>query len=312
MDSDTSQQSSNSRNGLPAAAVKQDMSGSEFLEYVELKLWSGFERKLWLYAGLILVLYSLAGTFGIVYYIDSKIEARTKEAEVRYSEKSETLLQYAKLQILLTEAYSTKKLELAQQVVLAVQGIEHAKATVNDQKVRNQLEGARFYLIQDVSWDEYANEEVGPKNLKAIALPAADLYPNIPILPPRRIEVQQALGGRFIGGTSAVHAVNDGTLRGVMLDVKFRIVQLRAYRKAMDHINRRILEYGGDTDFQKMVKKIAVAAAVDQEFFSAYERYVAEASDKLLLDEERKIFQKYGYLYRIENIAPPSKANDSR
>jgi len=71
MGPDTSQKSSNGQIGLPAPAVKQDMSLSELLEYVELKLWSGFERKLWFYAGLVLVFYSVAGTFGIVYYIDS-------------------------------------------------------------------------------------------------------------------------------------------------------------------------------------------------------------------------------------------------
>jgi hypothetical protein len=131
-------------------------------------------------------------------------------------------------------------------------------------------------------------------------------------LPPREITVPQALGGRGVGGFSAPHAVNDGTLRGVMLDVKFRIVHLRAYRKAMQDINRRILEYGGDTAFQKLMNKSAVATTVSQEFIPAYERYVAEASDKLLLDEERKIFRKYGYLYRVENIVPPTEPTDTR
>ncbi len=312
MGADTSNQPSKTPKGLSDGGFKEDMGKPEWLEYVELKLWAGFERKLWFYAGLVLVIYSLAGTFGIVYYIDSKVDARTKEAEFRYSEKSETLLRYAKLQILLTEAYSAKRLELAQQVVLAVQGIDHVMATINDQKVRDQLEGARYYLIQDVRWDDYANEEVGPKNLKAIALPRTDLYPNIPILPPRTIRVEQALGGRGMGGFSAPHAVNDGTLRGVMLDIKFRIVQLRAYRKAMEHINRRILEYGGDTAFQKLMNKTAVATSVDQEFVPAYERYVAEASDKLLVAEERNIFRKYEYLYRVENIVPPQVPADSR
>jgi len=195
---------------------------------------------------------------------------------------------------------------------LAVEGIDHVMPTVKDQNVRNQLDGARHYLIQDVRWDEYANAEVAPKNLKGISLPRTDLYPNIPILPHRAITVEQVLGGRGMGGTSMPHAVNDGTLRGVMLDVKFRIVHLRAYRKAMEVINRKILEYGAATASQKLINESGVTAVVNEEFTPAYRYCVAEASDKLLLDEERKIFQKYEYLYRVENIVPTKEPTDSR
>jgi hypothetical protein len=306
MEANMPEEPPNAQSEHPSAGGKQDMTRPELLDYVELKLWSGLVRRLLKWAGAVLVIYALAGTFGFMYYIHSQVDARIKNAEAVYAKKSATLLTYAKLQILLTEAYSTKKLELAREVVLALQGIDQTMAVVKDQRVRAQLDGAQYYLTQDVSWDEYASDEVSPKNLQAISLPRTDLYPIIRILPPREIKAEDTIGGKEISGVAMPHAVNDGTLRGVMLDVKFRIVELRAYRRAMQDVDRRIVEYGATTPSQELMNESEVATAASQEFDPAYKRYVAEASNRLLLGGEREIFAKYEYLYSIEKIVPPA------
>ncbi len=291
----------------PAVGNEVGMTRSELLEYIRLKLWDELSKKLRWWAGAILAGYAILGTLGIKFYLNSQIDARTREAATRYSERSQALLRYAGLQTLLVQAYSVKRLELTQQVVLSVDSIDRVLSTTKVQELRNQLDGARHYLIEDIWWDEYASEEVSPRNLRGISLPRVDLYPALAILPHRSITVEESIGGKGMMASSMPHAVQDGTLRGVMLDVKFRIVELRAFRRAMQEMNRRIVTGIVATNLERPPTSQDLKIIVNEEFLPVYAQSVEETADQFLLGAEKDIFGKYESLYRIQNILPPER-----
>ena len=278
------------------------MSKPELLRYVELELWSRFSAKLWRGFGLVVAVAAVAGLLGVPYYIRSELSSHLMEVQNTFAKRTEILLQYGKLLSLLSTTYSVKKLELTQQVVLTNQAIDSLLARQIDEELRGQLKGARDYLTQAAWWEEYAHPEVSPRDLIAISLPRTDMYREVKILPHKRITAEERIGGMMVAGTSFPHAVNDGTLRGVMMDTKFRVAHLLAYRLALKDLRGKIVEY--DDDASKPEQELNIAIIYNEEFQPAYEGHLDKVASELLVRGEREKFEQYGYLYKIQNEIP--------
>ena len=269
------------------------LSKDEFQEYIETTLWSKFQSRLWKIVSVFLTIITVAGVFGIPYYISNEINKKLSKVEQEFSTKRKDILNNSKLLNLLSVLEERKKIELSNISL----------------RLYNEIE-----LLQerDSTIDSWTMEEI-TATLKMVAyegkiynLQAQDFRWIIDstllttqVLPSQKIRVEAITP---TGSTTAAfgHPFNDGTIGGILEDIKIRLSNLEVLREIIVEVELEMLAVGSKDELEEMQDKLLIKAAIDEKYISRYDTLLNKSLFKYFDKERLEEIKRYNHLYKLE------------
>lgn len=282
----------------PSDDPKLAISREDLLKYIEIDLWSRFQVRLWTLLGAFLTIVSLASLLGVPYYIRSEINERLAEQKTAFESRSSEILTYAKLLNVLSVRFGVAQAEIELRIADLTGGIrqyarEH-RSSPHEASLKTLISGldllasrTRFTVAEDL-----------------VVAPAA--VAGLQVLSPQFLVSRSPIGG----SSAATHPVRDGTIRGALRDLRFRIVEFELYRQALDQAWIEFSQLGGAANASESEKRqdaVAVDSLYDQVFSARYQTLRKGAGPaKLLNPTELESYKEYAELYSLDPRASSS------
>ena len=269
------------------------LNREELLKFVELDLWGRFRTRLFAAVGTALVLATLVGLFGIPYYINTELTSRLQESTKEFDQKTTEIIRHAKLLALVSVAYNRELGRLNRDINSLIESIQRYN---NNKAEEKQIKEWTLRAIKRLL-DREEYHTIG-QSFFPLHVSISEEHGSIKIASSKVItmEIIQPTGAAM---TSHGHPIHNGTLRGVVNDIKFRIVSLEAFRTTMNALREDLLELGADKPTQKRMERVEVVSLFEEKFSKSYQEQVDHLAKAALPEEESKQLDQYRYLYLI-------------
>jgi hypothetical protein len=271
-----------------------ELSRDELLRYIELELWSRFSARLWgLLAGSLLV-GSLATLFGVTYYIRSEIEQRLHEQQTTFALRAEETIKHGELLSLAAVRYYAARFEIQSHTSLLLAAL-HAR---DDSSAKGSSSAPLDGLIRDLERARSLNNYLPVLRTLEAAVPrasAARLF-----VPGDSVtESTKTLQGAVT--ITSPHPVQDGTLLGAVRDLRFRLVELEAYRLALEDLESDISALGASSPLERRQSRVSLATLHDEAFGSRYSFYRNRLAREYLSGVPLNTWTTYSPLYSLDS-----------
>lgn len=296
----TTNSDSNNSGGNTDFTSQISVDLNEYRELLEIKVWEKIKSRIWGLIGTVLLIVSVLGFLGLNSYIDGKISKATEKAQIEFKKSTERNLFFAKSLALLNAQYSVALNEFRRDVnyLLRVSkgrnwdAYQMSKAkggvvTAHD-VLSIELQMLLRQLIARADFTPIFKQKIDPMQM-------LDGKEHSPFTEPKDviIEVYKSNGSSYQLST---HPILDGSLGGSILDLKYRIMVLHAFKDTYKEFKSEFLS--GKTD-------ISIPFYGASDFYQKYleDRYkvnVLKIASSYLSDSELKAFKKYFDLYDID------------
>jgi hypothetical protein len=289
--------------------LKSELSKDELLKFIELDLWSRFQERLWKVVATVLTIATVIGLLGVPYYIKNEVSARLQQREKEFSDKTDEILAYSKLLAVLRSRYDSERYRFDSDALRAVAAISDLRKSESDaEKKARGFENPESELVALVSRQDFSQvTDTAYMSTRLFWVPG-DLKSKA-IVPPTMITVENK-GPTGSGSYRQVHPVRDGSYRGVITDLRYRIVALESLRRSIDNVQEKMLSLGGTSELEKKVQIVRVNSLEATDFRTLFSAEVESITNTFLTSDEQREFTKYRELYvpdyKSSPIAPKS------
>jgi hypothetical protein len=293
-------QNNTNRAGSGSSSSHISIDLNEYQELLEIKVWEKIKNRVWGLIGSVLVIISILGYLGLSSYIDGKISKATEKAQVEFKKSTERSLFFAKNLALLNAQYTVALNEFRKDITYLLRvskgrnwdAYQMSKAQGSPVTAHDVLSiQLKMLLRQLVVRDDFAPIFAQKIDLMKML----DGKEHSPFTESKDviIEIYKSNGSSY---QLSAHPILNGSLGGSILDLKYRIMVLHAFKSTYKEFESEFLS--GKSDIS-----IPFYGAAD--FYKQYlkERYksnIDKISSSYLSDSELKTFNKYFDLYNID------------
>jgi hypothetical protein len=288
------------------------MTRDDLLKYVELDLWSRFQGRLWKVVSVFLTVMTLGGVFGVPYYIRTEIDDRLKERAADFEARTREISAHAKLLAILSVRYNTALAELRGDTYKLIDALRDYERR-NPSKTENHFNNPADELLALVSRDNFS-QIVGDtrSSLSSSIFYVDEDDPRRDLLPPLIVTVENR-GFSGAGGVfRQTHPIRNGSYRGAIADIKYRVLVLEALRRSIAYVEERLLSLGGASKLDERMESVRVQGLENEVFAAEFQNNMASLSGVFLTEEERGEFGECRRLYLLGySVTLPSKDTDT-
>lgn len=277
------------------------ISNDDLLRYVEVDLWSRFQRRLLVLVGGFLTIAAVAAILGVPYYIRSQIEQRLERQSSAFTARAGELFQTAHAVSLHTMEYET-----AREAFFVRQRTLRRRLEGLDQPSKARLiTDPRQQLILHLSFMQ------SPPTLFMLGTTLGsyekEKFAKSVIAEPAVVVRDSDESGA--GSSATIHPVRIGTVEGEISDLRYRIIELEAYRQALDEL-RNYLQKLGDQPLEILPSEMTTqantvgftfprspAAIAPSQFTQRYKELRRELAKRLVQHDERRYYDDSSRLY---------------
>ena len=269
------------------------LTREEVLKFVEFDLWGRVRTRLFALVGTVAVLATLAGLFGIPYYINNELTTRLQESTIEFDQKTTEILRHAKLLVLVSVTYDRELGRLRRDIDSLIESIER----YNDGKVEEEQIGT--WTVQGIKDLKHLEDyHTAGQGFPSLHVSMPEEHGSIEIVT-RKLIRMRIIVSTGETGSSHGHPIHDGTLKGVVDDITFRVVSLEAFRRTMNALRKNLLELGGETPIQKRVERVGVISLFEENFSSNYQEKIRILAKEALSEKESTQLARHESLYLI-------------
>ena len=132
------------------------------------------------------------------------------------------------------------------------------------------------------------------------------IFLTLRISPPQYI--YQEIFGRSGGGAfySDPHPINDGTVGGILNDIRFKLANLETLNKIIDRVKNDLLVMGGVTKIEQIQMKTFIEATYNSDYDIMYDSLLSVSMKNYFDEKKIKSIQKFENYYRIRFPLSPN------
>jgi hypothetical protein len=301
----TDKPASEAQSGAPKQLVSVEFE--KLTGYIETDLWSRFQARLWKVVAAFLTVVAIAGFLGIPYYIKSEISARLESQAKTFGDRVEEIAAYSKLSTILQSQYDSALYGLRSDADVAIIALQGKEKEAKDQKRFPSMNSPSALLNQLMSEpDLFIVTNGGIMATQIFHFLSQDQLKIQVALPKGRIIENAGISGS--GGYGEPHPVLDGTLGGILQDLKFRIAVLVSLHDSIRAVDEALLRAGDTSDIEKRIAAIKVTALQGDIAAPAFRSKLKAVLDgQFLSQDDKDKFEKARRLY----LPPPFLDDDA-
>lgn len=286
----------------------------KLIDWIEADLWRRFEKRLWGIVSIFLAIVTVAGIFGIPYYINNESNRIFRRETVKFDEEQRHFLSLVKAYYKINSDYLSYREKLRDDVASALVDIDHFDKTGAQSSQGFNFNGPaelmekillnqNFTSLLDANFVKRELEGKVPTKYDSLELSRKEM-----------INLENRILDA-VGGTSATHPFRDGKLQGFYDDIKFRIVILASYERALADLQQEIFQLGGDDELGRQTRQLEGNTVIKSIFYPLFDKYFMDNAEHLTLplggngnirlDEERARRLLFYYV-REAGIEPES------
>ena len=254
---------------LGIAEEKVQVDRGKIIDWIEIDLWRRFEKRLWAVVSIVLTMITVAGIFGVPYYINSEMSKLFATQADKFSLESQKLISMIKAYARISGDYMSYMQEFREDVAAALHDVSNFQLSSKQHALSFGGPGDLFrklLLIQ--KYDNILHEQFLLSELNSVSLKD---YSQLKLSHQETINLENRVIDA-VGGTSAPHPYRNGDLRSFYTDLKLRIVILASYERALADMEKQISRLGGIDELSSQTRGLEADASGNSfdEYFSKY------------------------------------------
>ena len=280
----------------PSPSISTELTRDALLNYVELDLWSRFQKRLWAVVGVFLTVITVFGYLGVPYYINNEVTKHLIDRENEFAERTKEITEYSKLLAVLRAQYDSERYRFDGDVLRLVEGLRASSVKVSSNAVgvsydQQPLAG----LLALISTDDFTDVIAG-SSLDAFKL--QDEPKEAKILPPT-VRGVSGRGAVLITNDTEAHPIRNGTYEGCLTDLKFRIVALEAMRRTIQKIEGGMLAIGTNINRSTTSGTITMDTLKSKDFTESFAAEFSSIAKGFLSNTEQSRLAQWQRLYTL-------------
>jgi hypothetical protein len=267
------------------------ISKEEFQKYIEIDLWTKFRARLWGMVAIVLTLITIAGYFGVAYFINTSIANRLTEMEKDFALKRTEILQRGRVLNTLVATDQAQRAQLLRDIYFLSGRMQDTQLNQQTSPGLDEITVLKTDLEALASIEDFSNIQTGSLLRKLKASPE---LAKRSIMPPKMIRSEDPNNV-----SHQIHPICNGTLQGVIDDIRYRVVSLAAFE-------RSIKEFGMQFNYDYTtgpVREKSVRELYEESFYKPYREHLDQLANQFLGSEEVPRFKQYKPLYFIRDIS---------
>jgi len=275
----------------------------DLLKYVELDLWSRFSVRLWGALAAFLTLIAVAGFLGVPYYIRSEMDQRLREQEAAFAHRTAEAITYSELLIMAVVRYHEARFEVEKDMAMLLGTLQSYRSSLpsNDTNVR-PLDFVLQDLTQARSLTDYtaAVDSLEAHISANLAKQKLDFAGSI---------TQSVRTVQGVAPITTSHPVQNGTLLGAVRDIRFQLLELEAYRRALADVESDLSTLGAVSPLERRQSRATLVALQHEAFSSRYAAHRAQLSKEFLTGESLQAWASSNDIYLLAAELSASEAH---
>lgn len=269
-----------------------NISKDEFMEFIEIKLWSKFLKRLWGIVGIFLTIITIAGIFGIPYYINNELKSRLTKLEADFDINRKEIINKTKLLTIAQIKQEEKKQELLYRTLIIKEGLEIVIDTLSSST--SQLNEVRRSLNTIFYEQKLYESQLWRFDIRDSTLREIELLPS-------QLRHQEIIGsGGYMTYSALSHPINDGTIGGLLDDLIIRLAHLNAMNGIIEELAEDLVVYDNETESEKLQNKILLDLSFKKKSFVLYDTLLYKNLEKHFDEDRIKKIIEYKDLYKVD------------
>jgi hypothetical protein len=286
----------------PVTTEKIELDAKRYVDFIEVDLWSRFQKRLWTLVAAITTVVGLAGIFGLPVIIENKVNSlftqRSKQFDENIDHYFALYRTYFLLEVMANEYRSRFQADIA--AVTSFLTTHTPPTTSDDDKeaasrkfAYGRIAEGLTSLVSQRDASKSLGSDMTMNDLRATTYLSSDI--DIPISEKVRLEMSSLSGS---AASSFVHPFRNGKLTAFITDIQLRLAILAAFEKSINALREEILTLGSSTSIGKSAKKLEVESYLQTK---AYPDIIANLGN-ILKDQTFRIDEGEKYLFNEEGM----------